>query len=132
MARKRVYTKGRRESGQFLQLPMRVTRSEQFTSLKPRAVKLLIDVAIQYNGRNNGDLLCTWEYAKTRGWRSKQTLYAALSDLEQARFLLKSRQGGLHIPNLFAVSFFPVDDVGEKLELLKPTKVPPHSWEKQH
>jgi hypothetical protein len=47
--------KGNRIGEGFIALPYSVLNSPLLITLSPRAVKLLIDVAAQYRGDNNGD-----------------------------------------------------------------------------
>ena len=54
MARNRH--KGNRIGEGFVALPYSVLNSPLFTSLSPHALKLMLDLAAQYRGDNNGDL----------------------------------------------------------------------------
>ena len=47
-------------SGRFMAVPHAVLDSVSYLQLPTRAVKLLMDIAYQYNGRNNGDLTVAW------------------------------------------------------------------------
>jgi hypothetical protein len=88
-----------------------VLNSPQFVVLSPHAVKLLLDVAAQYRGDNNGDLSAAWKLMQPRGWRSQATLHKAKHELLEAGFLFEARKG--HRPNvcsLFAVTWFTLDD----------------------
>ena len=40
----------------------------EFYTLPCRALKLLIDLYSQYNGRNNGDFCMAWSIMAKRGW----------------------------------------------------------------
>lgn len=53
--------KGNRIGEGFVALPYSVLNSPLFVALSPYAVKLLIDVAAQYRGDNNGDLSIAWK-----------------------------------------------------------------------
>lgn len=111
--------KARRESGSFVALPAAVLRSQEFVRLSPYAVKLLLDLLAQFNGANpnNGDLCSAWRLMKQRGWRSKDTLWKALTELRDANWLELTRQGGRHVASLYAVTFFAIDYCGGKLEV---------------
>ncbi len=41
-------------------MPHVVVNSPQYAKLKPRSVKLLLDLAAQYKGNNNGNLCAAW------------------------------------------------------------------------
>ena len=119
--------KGRSESGGFLALPHRVINSSKFLTLSPKAVKLLVDLAAQYKGHNNGDFSMAWKFMKARGWRSKQTLYAARDELIEKGFLMLTRQGGKHQCSLYAITWQPIDECKGKLDV-SATRVAPGNW----
>lgn len=102
--------KGNRIGEGFIALPYSVLNSPLFIALPPHAVKLLIDVAAQYRGDNNGDLSLAWKLMKPRGWRSEATLHKAKCELLAAGLLYETRKG--HRPNvcsLFALTWHHLD-----------------------
>lgn len=108
MARNRH--KGNRFDGPFLGVPFLLLRSKKFVALSAHAVKLLLDVAQQYRGDNNGDLSASWKLMKPRGWRSEETLHKAKQELLEGGFLFETRKG--HRPNvcsLFAITWRTLD-----------------------
>ncbi|KIF82414.1 hypothetical protein [Noviherbaspirillum autotrophicum] len=90
--------KKQESSGRFLMLPAEVFNSPKYRKISARAVKLLIDIGCQYNGKNNGDLCCAWKVMKAKGWRSEQTLNNAKKELLGAGFIAETRKG--RRPNL--------------------------------
>ena len=87
-----------------------VFESPAFTSLHPHAYKLLLELASQYKGDNNGDLTVAWSVMSKRGWRSKSTLWRCKSELINAGFVYVTRKG--HMPStceLLALTWFPLD-----------------------
>src|SRR5690242_15882357 len=108
--------KAKRHPGGFVALPHAVIRSTQFTALSAHGVKLLADLLAQYNGSNNGDLCATWSLMHERGWRSRDTLGKALRELVGGGWISLTRQGGLHQPSLYGVTFFALDP-SPKLEV---------------
>lgn len=102
-------TRGKLPPGGFFPLPHMLTGSAQWTALSPYAVKLFIDLGAQYRGGNNGSLCAAWSVMGPRGWRSKATLQKAVEELEAARFILRTRQGGKNSSNLFALTPFALD-----------------------
>jgi hypothetical protein len=114
--RRREKWEGTRAPGGFIPLPKIVLGCEQFASLSAHAVKLLLDLLLQYRGNNNGDLCATWTMMKKRGWRSKDTLDKARRELLSGRWIALTRQGGLHAPSLYGVTFFSLNEA-PKLEL---------------
>jgi hypothetical protein len=97
-------------AGGFLALPKAVLNSPKFRSLSSAAVKLLIDIGSQFNGKNNGDLSAAWKIMSPRGWRSEATLARAKKELIAAGFIDETRKG--HLPNkcsLYGLTFHPLN-----------------------
>jgi hypothetical protein len=89
-----------------------------FAMLSPRATKLLLDVAVEYNGKNNGDLNAVLSRLKNRGWNSSSQLSKAKVELLERGMIVETRQGGLIVgPSLYALSWLDLDDCGGKLDL---------------
>jgi len=129
----RVKVKGRSESGEYMTIPYAVLTTKKYRALSGRVCKLFLDAYIQYHGRNNGDIQCTWKYMKPLGWRSKGTLHSALIELIRSGFLILSRQGGRNHCALYAVSRQKIDEClsrelrAHKLDI-RPTKMAPGGW----
>ena len=117
MTNKRHRVKNRSESGSFVALPHAMICSEEWAELSAQAIKLLLDLYAQYKGNNNGDLTMAWSIMKSRGWRSKDTLNRARKVLLKSGWIICTRQGGLRIPGLYAVTWKPIDDCGGKLDM---------------
>jgi len=113
--------KGR--SAQFVRLFHRLLDDPQYIALSHPAKTLLVDVAMQYTGKNNGDLAITLSMMKKRGWSSNSTLNRALKKLIKAEWLILTRQGGRHKCSLYALTWESIDECGGKLEV-KPTTTP--------
>ena len=128
MARSYAKAKGRSEGGRFVQLPHRCLEHENFTRLTPKAIKLFIDLLLQYNGRNNGDLTTAFTIMKKRGWKSKETLRLAIDELLHFGWIILTRIGGLNRnPNLYALTIHAIDECKGKLDV-KPTVTAPGNW----
>ena len=120
--------KGRRESGQFQTLPQACLKHENFISLSPKAVKLFLDILMQYNGTNNGDLCAAFSIMRKRGWRSKDTLNKAIKELLHYGWIIVTRRGGLYkTPNLYAITFQRIDECDGKLDI-PPSNIAPGTW----
>ena len=65
--------KGRAAYSNFFGLPKEVLLHPNFVHLTPSAIKLLVDLGVQFNGHNNGDLCAAFSIMQKRGWRSKDT-----------------------------------------------------------
>lgn len=127
MARSRLKATGRRDNGPYVKLPKHIFCSDEYTRLSAAAVKLLLDLYLQFNGRNNGDLSAAWTKMNKLGWRSKGTLYAARKELLDGGWIVVSRQGGRHKASLYAVTFLAIDDCKDDLDIA-PTIVPLNHW----
>jgi len=128
MSKRRKHPKGNTWGGvNFVAIPIQVLRSNEFASLTPYAVKLLLDLMAQYHGRNNGDLCCAYSLMSERGWRSNGTLQKAKQELENAKFIKLARQGGRNKASLYAITFYRVDYCNDKLDI-EDTAYPCNSW----
>lgn len=116
MARSRLKAKGRATSGRFALVPVAVLDSPAYAALSWPARALLLDMAGQYSGANNGDLTAAHTIHKARGW-PRRTLQRATEELEAAGFIVRTRQGGRNACNLYAVTWQPIDDCpGKRLD----------------
>ena len=117
MAKSYSKAKGRRSLPSFLAMPHQVLSCPNYISLSFIARALLVDIANQYNGTNNGDLDAKWATMTERGWASKTTLSKHLEELIYYGFIIKVQQGGINVggkkrPNLFAITWQSIDKVG--------------------
>ena len=129
MAHSRSKSKGRSDNKGFVKLYHDILRSDEWCALSPYSTKLFIDLLNQFNGRNNGDLTTAWKIMLERNWKSKDTLFKSIHELEDGGWILRTRQGGLHKCNLFAVTCFPIDECKGKHDI-SPTNVAPNTWKK--
>ena len=120
----------RRAKGQYFGLPHAVMASSNYVKLSAHAVKLLNDLGLQFNGKNNGDLCATWSIMKKRGWKSSSTLHKAVKELTYYGFIVKSRQGGRHKPTLYAFTWNSVDECKGKLDI-NSTNTPLGYWREE-
>ena len=114
---KRRRITGRQTTNSFLSLPHHVLDHENFRCLSPRATKLAIDIAAQYRGSNNGDLSATLSLMRDRGWNSSDQLDKAKKELVGKDVIRVARQGGLNKCNLYALTWFPIDECKGKLDI---------------
>ncbi|AUM14884.1 hypothetical protein Kalk_08585 [Ketobacter alkanivorans] len=124
MARNRAKTKGRGGTPPFFQLTHRLLDLPAYIQLPHTAKSLLIDMARQYNGHNNGDICVTLKVMKKRGWTSNGTMWRALQALIAADLVMQTRQGGLNKCSLYAFTWLAINECGGKLDIA-PTKGPP-------
>lgn len=113
----------------FVRIPLHVINHVNFRTLSPRATKLLIDLLAQYRGYNNGDLAATIKMMRERGWNSSDQLHKAKRELIEKDVIMVTRQGGLNKANLYAVTWFPIDECNGKLDI-RSTTTAPTNWKK--
>lgn len=111
----------------FTGIPHHIMDSENYALLDGWGVKLMLDLAKQYNRYNNGDLSLAWSQMRERGWRSKGTLEAAKNRLLELGFIEQTRQGWRKKCSLFALTWEPIDECKGKLDV-KPTERPSNRW----
>lgn len=126
--RSRSRHKGRREGGLFTLIPHAVQDCTNWRQCGGTAIKLLLDMARQYNGRNNGDLCASISVLRHCGWSSPDTLNFALKELRHYGLIILTRQGGLHCPSLYALTWHAIDDCGGKLTCASATRLAPGTW----
>ena len=85
--------------GPVIVIPHYVLNSAAYKTISGNAIRLLFDVGMQFNGKdNNGALLASWRYmSERRGWTSASSLRNALNELEERQLIIRTVQG--HRPN---------------------------------
>jgi len=114
----RKHPRRRMNGRHFAQLPVEVLKSAACITLPNYAVRVLLAIAAQYRGKNNGDLAMTRATAREFGIVSQQHLVSGLSTLLERGLIQKTRQGGKKPlgPCLYAVTWQPIDDLAGKIE----------------
>ena len=97
--------------GPWLPLPLGFLRSRAAAELSPHATKLLLDALAQLgpNATRNGDLSFAPAEMRKRGWTSRSTLAAAVSELTDFGILACTRKGSRLSCSLYAITLFPLD-----------------------
>mgnify|MGYP003578260505 CR=1 FL=1 len=99
-----------RDGGGFIALPWVVMDSPAFMRLSMHARALLLEVARQFSGANNGRLLLSRVYMASRGWNSADMLTKAKRELLEGGFIFETVKG--HRPNKaswYAVTWLALD-----------------------
>jgi len=110
--------KNKRDSGTFITLPLCVLNGAAYLGLSSHARMLLLDLAAQYRGNNNGDLCAAFSMMKVRGWKSTHTLLAAKLALIEAGLIVETRKGACPSKaSLYALTWHSIDDCGGKLDI---------------
>lgn len=126
--KRRRRQQGRRTEHSYLGIPHYIVRSPEFGALGPWALKLLIELAGNYNGKNNGNLSAAYSVLKGRGWNSPGTLSAAIAALAKSGWIVCTRQGGRNRCGLYAVTWWAIDSCEGKWLEIGPETVARHAW----
>jgi hypothetical protein len=82
-----------RDPGGFVALPWSVLDCSAFSNLSHPARSLLIEFARQLGKDNNGRLLASGTYLRTRGWKSSDVITRAKRELIEAGFIFETVKG---------------------------------------
>jgi hypothetical protein len=99
-----------REPGRYIALPASVLTSSAYMGLSHTAKALLIEVAIQRTGGDNGRLLLSMRHLASRGWHSADVVTRAKRELLDAKLIYQTVLG--HRPNKaswFALTWYTLD-----------------------
>jgi hypothetical protein len=132
MARTRAKAKGRGDKPRFAGIPHHVMRHADYIGLSGSGLRLLLEMVLQYNGKNNGNLHAAWSLLKGRGFNSQTTLNKALAELLEKRFLVKTREGWFSNPGkrcaLYAITWSAIDECPGKNLDVQSTHAPPRKF----
>ncbi|HNP51912.1 MAG TPA: hypothetical protein PKJ85_08965 [Nitrosomonas nitrosa] len=70
-----------------------------------------------------------WSVMEKRGWKSRDTLNKSCKELLDVELIFVSRYGDRKRPNLYALTFFAIDECGGKLDI-RPSERPLSWWRK--
>lgn len=116
----------------FAGIPHDVMNHPDYLNLQGSAVKLLLELARQYNGHNNGDLCIAFSILRERGFNSKSTISNNIKKLIEAGLVIQTRQGyfidGKGQCALYALAWQPIDDIKDRQLDVKPTNAPPRAF----
>lgn len=130
--RRRDRHTGRIESGRHYALLLdELLQSEAWRELPHFARSVLVGIAAQYRGANNGDLDFPTSKAKLYGLSHKE-LAAAIPLLEMAGLILKTRQGrlagGKKLCTLYALTCWQIDPSDKYDQPLVLPRPAPNDW----
>jgi hypothetical protein len=109
---KKRHSKHKRVDGGFCALPHEVIDSPSYRSISHTARSLLIDLARQYKGDNNGQLLLSINCLKPWGWRSADVITRKKRELLEAGLIYETVMG--YRPNKaswYAVTWWDLDSI---------------------
>jgi hypothetical protein len=106
--------KKKQKAANFAGIPRWAVEEDAFKSLSGNAVKLLVHLAYQYKGKNNGDLTITYSVLKEY-FKSNTTMYRARNELYEKGFIDFNAYGGKSfdgrkMSHLYALTWASVDD----------------------
>ncbi|RYH71157.1 MAG: hypothetical protein EON54_00240 [Alcaligenaceae bacterium] len=90
MSRHKRYVGATRDAGGFIAIPWSVIDSDAYACVGAHAKVLLIEIARQLRGDNNGALLCSRAYMATRGWNSSDMLTKCKRELIAAGLIYET------------------------------------------
>jgi hypothetical protein len=106
-----------KEEGQFFALPHAVANHPDYISLSWAARSLLSDMGILCNGFNNGNISIALSTMKKRGWNSEGVIDRAKKELLVKDWIRLTRQGGKRKCSLFAISWKPLNETKNELDI---------------
>jgi hypothetical protein len=128
----RIKVKGRRETGRFVAFPHTVIKTQDYIGLSYKSKVLLMDLALQYYGSNNGDLTVAFAVLRNRGWKRQATISEAVKELLDADLIIRTREGQFRNPHsrcaLYAITWQPIDDCNGKDLCVNPTTIAPRKF----
>lgn len=135
---RRINAKGRFAPGEtFAIIPVEVLESQAYAALPDWTARVLVAIAAQYRGRNNGNLSLTREAAATLGVGSSWKVTAGLKLLTLTGLIRRTREGkarhGRGICALYAVAWKHIDPTPQAyppIEHERPASAAWASWTK--
>ncbi len=89
----------------------RVMDSPNYQNLTHSSQSLLLILARQLNGKNNGHLQASFSFASKYGHKNERTLSRSLKELLRYRFIFQTKVGGYtRGVSMFAVTWLPIQD----------------------
>jgi hypothetical protein len=89
----RKASRDKRDGSTFALLPLVMLESAGYRAASHTARSLLVDMAKQYTGRNNGTLTACVKYLAPLGWRSNDVIVRARRELIDCCLILETRKG---------------------------------------
>jgi hypothetical protein len=109
--------------GRFAKLPLMVLETPAVTTLNHAAFRVLVLLAAQYNGHNNGAIGLTANQAAQAGISSDSTLYRSLRELQERRLIQETYPASRvpPRPTMWALTWMPLNNTDYSNETRKPT-----------
>jgi hypothetical protein len=94
MARAKRRKGAARDPGGFVAVPWVVLDSAAYQALSHPGKSLLLELARQYHGDDNGRMVATLAHLQPRGWTSNDTISRAKKELLDAGLIFETCKGG--------------------------------------
>ena len=112
--------------------PHVVIKNKDYIELSYKSKALLVDLTLQYNGSNNGDLTVALAILRNRGWKRQATIGEAVKELLDANLIIRTREGQFRNPHsrcaLYAITWQPINDCNDKDLCVNPTTTAPRKF----
>lgn len=82
-----------REPGPFFAITVSVMQSSAYLALSHAARSLLLEIALQFKGDNNGRLLASKAHLSKRGWNSADVIQRAKAQLIESQLIFETVKG---------------------------------------
>jgi hypothetical protein len=119
------------DGGYAFIIPVTLLKHPNFIRLSPYGVKLVMDLGRQYSGFNNGYLCPAWTALKPMGWRSRTTIAKAVAECEHYRIIVRTKQGGRNAANLYALTWWRINEKPNRRIDAAPSFEPSHDWKEE-
>jgi hypothetical protein len=98
-------------NGRYTPMPDMLVDSAAFMGASHRTRSLILELARQHNGSNNGHLHLATSWLKKRGWGSTDGIQKAKVEALERGLIVKTRQGGLGIgPDRYALTWLSISN----------------------
>jgi hypothetical protein len=107
----RIAKRPERVTGGYTSFPWAVSDSVAYRGCSLAAKALLLEIARQHNGLNNGHLHASYKWLKSRGWNSNSVVQRARKILEDRGLIVCTRKGGFGIgSSRYAVTWHKINN----------------------
>lgn len=94
----------------FVPLPHAVMMHPTYAKLSGGSVKLLLTLASDYMGKNNGHLIATVARMSRIGIKSKESIANSLRQLIDLGFVIRTHASVVRDPAMYAISWLPINE----------------------
>ncbi|PQV52925.1 hypothetical protein [Paraburkholderia sp. BL21I4N1] len=110
MSKSKRHGASSRDAGGFVPIPWMVLDSAAYLQLSHPAKSLLLEIARQFHGDDNGRMILTLAHLKPRGWTSYDTIQRAKQELLDAGLIFETVKGHRpHKASWYALTWLSLD-----------------------